>query len=99
LVWQRTAVAKTETSRYVDIELSVAEHRALLKFKYVDPMQLAQIEAATPFGDGQYVRVRMEKYLADMLVGDLSYVINRSKLTRPILLLNNVAEAIEQALR
>lgn len=35
---------------YVDVELSVAEHRALLKFKYVDPMQLAQLEAATPIG-------------------------------------------------
>ena len=92
-------MAKTRTTRYVNIELSGAEHRAVLKFQYVDPTQLAQLQAGTPFGEGQYVRVRMERYLAELLVGDLSYVINRSKLTRPILLLNNVAEAIEQALR
>lgn len=40
----------------------------------------------------------MESYLAEMLVGDLSYVINRSKPTRTIMLLNEAAEAIELAL-
>jgi hypothetical protein len=94
-----TTNANTDTEDLVVIELSRAEHRALLKFKYVDPMQLAQLNAATPIGaGGEYVQVKMEGYLAEMLVGDLSYVINRAKLTRPILLLNAAAEAIELAL-
>ncbi len=91
-------IARTED--FVAIELSVAEHKALLKFKYVDPMQLAQLAAAKPIGNGgEHVLVRMESYLAEMLAGDLAYVINRAKLTRPIMLLNEASEAIELALR
>ena len=83
---------------YVEIELSVPEHEALLKFQYVDPMQRAQLEAATR--DGQTsVRVKMERYLVEMLAGDLAYVINRAKLTPSMMLLNEAAEAIELALR
>jgi hypothetical protein len=85
---------------FVEIELSAAEHRALLKFKYVEPLQRARLEAATPVDpDGAYVRVTMEGYLAELLAGDLAYVINRAKLTRTALLLNDAAEAIELALR
>jgi len=88
------------TAHFVEIELSVAEHGALLKFKYVDPMQLAQLEAARPIGNGgEYVLVKMESYRAEMLAGDLAYVINRAKLAGTIMLLNGAAEAIEQALR
>ena len=88
------------TKHFVEIELSAPAHRALLKFKYVDPMQLAQLEAARlSEKGGPYVRVKIESYLAEMLAGDLAYVINRSKLTRTILLLNEAADAIELALR
>lgn len=83
----------------VNIELSGAEYHALLAFKYVDPTQLARLKAAKPVRHGEHLRVKMEAYLAEMLVGDLSYVINRSKPTRTIMLLNDVAEAIESALR
>ena len=84
----------------VEIELSAAAHRALLKFKYVDPMQLAQLEAATPIGtSGAYVLVKMGCHLAELLAGDLAYVINRAKPTHSILMLNEAAEAIESALR
>ncbi len=85
---------------FVEFELSVAAHVALLKFKYVDHMQLGQLEAAMPIGNGgEYVRVKIESYLAEMLAGDLAYVINRAKLTRPIMLLNEASDAIELALR
>ena len=84
----------------VEIELSVAEHRALLKFKYVDPMQRAQLEAARPIGKGGgYVLVTMESDRAEMLAGDLAYVINRANITGTILVLNNASEAIELALQ
>lgn len=83
----------------VEIELTAAEHRALLRFEYVDPMQRAQLEAATSVDTGESVRVRMEIHLAELLAGDLAYVINRAKLTRRIRLLNDAADAIELALR
>jgi hypothetical protein len=87
-------------SDIVEFELSMAEHRALLAFKYLDPWQLEAIRAAAPIGSaGEFVLVKMDGTLAEMLVGDLSYVINCSKLTRRIELLNGAAEAIEQALR
>ena len=88
------------TKHFVEIELSAPAHRALLKFKYVDHMQLAQLEAIRPIGNGgDYVLVKMESYLAEMLAGDLAYVINRAKLTGAIMLLNDASEAIELALR
>lgn len=84
----------------IEFELSVAEYRALLEFKYVDPMQLARLQSATRAGDnGEYVLVKMEIYLAELLAGDLAYVINRAKPTAAILLLNDAADAIELALR
>lgn len=85
---------------FVEIELSVREHGALLKFRYVDPMQRAQLEAARPIGSGgESVLVKMESYLAEMLAGDLAYVINRANITGTILLLYNASEAIELALQ
>lgn len=90
---------KASGTDIVEIELSAEEHRELLKFKYVDPTQLAALEAATPIGSfGEYVLVKMDGTSAEMLVGDLSYVINRAKITRRIEVLNSAAEAIERAL-
>jgi hypothetical protein len=92
--------APVPSPNVVEFELTAAEHRALLRFEYVDPTQSEQLEAATPIGPrGECVRVRMEVYLAELLAGDLAYVINRAKLTRRIRLLNDAADAIELALR
>lgn len=85
---------------FVEVELTVTEHRALMKMKYVDPTQLARLKAATPVtGSRKYVCVRMERYLLEMLAGDLAYVINRSALNRSTQILNVAADAIESALR
>jgi len=94
-----TARGTTGTKQHVKIELSAAEHHALLTFEYVDDAQLAQLKAARFHRTGESVLVRMERYRAEMLVGDLSYVINRAKLSPRIHLLNAAAEAIEYALR
>ena len=95
----RPANDNAPSAVFVEIELSVREHGALLKFKYVDPMQRAQLEAARPIGNGgERLLVKMESYRAEMLAGDLAYVINRASITGTIILLYNASEAIELAL-
>lgn len=77
----------------------MAEHAALVKFRYVDDAQRARLEGAQPSPQGEYATVHMEAYLAEMLVGDLAYVLNRARPTRTTALLHGAADAIELALR
>ena len=83
---------------FVEIELSVREHGALLKFERVDAMQLAQLRAGRPIGNGDRVLVKMDSELAETLAGDLAYVVNRSNITGTSILLYDASEAIELAL-